>query len=126
MITPRRFWTCCGLVLIPIAMIALFVLLSSVEPSPLPVVSYNANFGVSVRCTFGTNHVYYYGDRLDRLLDRPSDDGVGTLTLHTGSSSTLLIRLQRFGCVYSTQIRKRSRQECSTCDAERLCPISDG
>src|SRR5437879_6524483 len=65
----RRFLFRCGLGLIPIAIIALFVLLSSIEPSPLPVVSSNANFGVSMRCTFGTNHVYYYGDRLDRLLE---------------------------------------------------------
>ena len=57
------------LVLVTIAVATLFVLLPRPGSSPLVVMSFDKKFGVSTLCTFGTNHVYYYGDSLDRVFD---------------------------------------------------------
>jgi hypothetical protein len=81
------------LLLIPVAVL-LCLLFSRSPSSPLVIVSSNANFGISAKCTFGTNHVYYYGDSVDRILDpairRWSDTNAYRIRLYSDQPSTVI------------------------------------
>ena len=57
------------LLLALLAVVVLSLLLSRPPSSPLVVVFSDTKFRISSRCTFGTNHVSYYGDPVDRILD---------------------------------------------------------
>jgi len=59
------------------------------------VVSSDPNIKVcSIVCTFGTNHVYYYGDSVDRLMDplttRFRDKDASRLRCSTPENSTVV------------------------------------
>jgi hypothetical protein len=69
MIAPRRICKVLGVLLIAGAVILAAVFLATPPSSPLQVMSCDSRFGITVRCTFGTNHVYYYGDLVDRITD---------------------------------------------------------
>jgi len=92
----RRFLFRCGLVVVPVVVVGALALLWSSHPSPLPIVSSNARFGVTLRCTFGTNHMHFYGGPLDGLLDpaitrlSPNPNPPNRLSFDTADPSTAL------------------------------------
>lgn len=62
---------------------------------PLVVMSSDPNIHVSsVVCTVGTNHTYYYGDGMDRLMDpvirRLEDTNANRLRCSTSENSTIV------------------------------------
>jgi hypothetical protein len=62
-------------------------------------VSSDKKFDISVMCTFGTNHVYYYGDAVDRLFDpairRWSNTNAYRLRCQTDEPTTVVwVRLE--------------------------------
>src|SRR6266446_5748078 len=71
-------------------------LLSSGPPSrPLVMLSSNARFvGISAKCTFGTNHVFHYGDSADHTVDlligRLSEKYADRIQAYTTEPSTVL------------------------------------
>jgi hypothetical protein len=69
------------------------------ESSPLVAISSNKAFVVSSLCTFGTNHLYYYGDPIQRVFDpaitRLSDTNANRLFFKTTNATTAIwVRLK--------------------------------
>jgi hypothetical protein len=69
MVNYRRYWKVCCLVLAAATVIVVIVFFRRPVSSSLSVVSANPQFRVLSCCTVGTNHVYYYGDYMDRVLE---------------------------------------------------------
>ena len=79
--------------------IAVVVLFSLRRSEALPVLVSNPKFAIETTITFGTNHVYYYGDAVQRVFDpvitRVSDTNAYRLRHQTTQASTLIwIRLK--------------------------------
>jgi hypothetical protein len=83
-----------GLLLVLGAGIATSLLLALLLPRPLVIVSSNASFKISAKCTFGADHVYFYGDGLDNFLDpaikRWTDTNAYRLRYHADQKVTVL------------------------------------
>lgn len=87
------------LLLIPVLAIVASLLFLFLRSSPLVTISSNAQFGITATCTFGTNHVYYYGDPVDRVLDpiirRGSNTNAYRLRVQTTEVTTVVwVRLE--------------------------------
>lgn len=80
------------LTLVALIMACLLYLLS--PSNRLVIVSSNANFKISAKCTFGTDHVYFYGYDLDNFLDpaikRWTDTNAYRLRYHSDQESTVV------------------------------------
>ena len=64
LVRSRRAWA-----LIPVMTLVLWFLFGHQRSDPFVIVSSDPKFEISARCTFGTNHIYYYGDLVDRMFD---------------------------------------------------------
>ncbi len=72
-----------------------FLVASRPARPALRIVSSDPNIKVqSVLCTFGTNHTYYYGDKVDRLIDSlipgRRDKNAAWLRWHTVENTTVV------------------------------------
>src|SRR5512136_3042973 len=91
-VTRRQLWIAGGILLA--ACFALWMAFRPERPA-LAVVSTGPNIKVpSVVCTFGTNHMYYYGGAVDRLIDSliPSrrEKNAAWLRWHSARDSTVV------------------------------------
>jgi hypothetical protein len=88
----RQLWIAGAILLVS----CFALLLASRPPRPaLLLVSSEPNIKVSsIICTFGTNHVYYYGGKVDRLIDslipKRRDKNAAWLRWHSTENSTVL------------------------------------
>ncbi len=87
----RQLWIA-GLILL--ASCLAFLLASRPARPALLTVSSDPNIKVqAVLCTFGTNHTYYYGDKVDRLIDSfipgRREKNAAWLRWHTAENSTV-------------------------------------
>jgi hypothetical protein len=79
-----------------VAFVCVWLAFFSGSRKPRPaIVSYNSNISISsIICTLGTNHVYYYGDAFDQILDpvitRLSDSNAYRLRCETTASNTVI------------------------------------
>jgi hypothetical protein len=88
----RKLWIVGAMVVLA----CIFLLLAFIRTRmPLVAISSDPNIHVSsVVCTVGTNHVYYHGDGMDRLMDplisRLSDPNAYRLRCATTGSNTIV------------------------------------
>jgi hypothetical protein len=82
------------LLLLSTAAVAIWLLVFGSRSSPVVILSSNPAFRTAVTSTSGTNHVYYYGNAVDRILDLVirllSDTNAYRLLHHTDDPSTMV------------------------------------